>query len=439
MRKDHRKLRRKQQRQRDAAERRSQSRYAARHRRIERRARSEEMAAVDLAKKDHGYTFRCGTDGAWVPNIARFFTGYITTAESVRLTQVLNTVEARAGKLMSCSADKFRVLAVPEWIRPIETWKVQGKGKRTTFRSLVNHLLVAYRMPPFLYTAFEGFWPQIEKSAALFAFLAKGGSVAKAVEEQLIPVPLTKRMCHEFMQAREGTPILQAVRRAQVKCYGGSGVFADTVADSCLGQSYYPHEDFIASVLQWFCGQGMIHGNHFGPMIDYLLHMRRNDPTYSLRGRTFQSVQRHMETWHRELGRGRFTWGWNPVSKDLPKSGFKSAVWERSKQLPSGDKIPVKWGMEEILTVDDLQEEGRRMRHCVVSYGPRIERGVVSIWSLWNDDGGVGKCLTVEVSNAQRTIVQARGSCNRRPTPEEDRVLFLWAQHAGLRIDERLI
>ena len=37
----------------------------------------------------------------------------------------------------------------PQWIRPLSSWRPQGRGRDRQFRSLIDHLLVRYRVPTF--------------------------------------------------------------------------------------------------------------------------------------------------------------------------------------------------------------------------------------------------------------------------------------------------
>ena len=72
------------------------------------------------------------------------------------------------------------------------------------------------------------------------------------------------------------------------------------------------------------------------------------------------------------------------------------------------------------------------MGHCVAAYWRLCESGLASIWSLSVEDasGQVERLLTLEVRNADRTIVQARGKLNRLPSLDELDVLTRW-QHLG--------
>ena len=81
------------------------------------------------------------------------------------------------------------------------------------------------------------------------------------------------------------------------------------------------------------------------------------------------------------------------------------------------------WSFRELTSGRQLLQEGREMHHCVQSYTERCSTGLDSIFSL---SLNARRCLTIQVNPTRKNIVQARGACNRRPTPEEDLVLGAW-------------
>ena len=105
----------------------------------------------------------------------------------------------------------------------------------------------------------------------------------------------------------------------------------------------------------------------------------------------------------------------------------------RQVKLPGGADHRETWTITEVLTGKELREEGRKLRHCVVSYSQSIARGQVSIWSLQVDDA---RKITIEVVNATKQIAQVSGRFNRRATPMEMKTIMQWAAKNGLSVSK---
>lgn len=71
---------------------------------------------------------------------------------------------------------------------------------------------------------------------------------------------------------------------------------------------------------------------------------------------------------------------------------------------------------------------------------PRCYLGRTSIWSLRRTDqrGADRPVLTIEVAPHTRTIIQARGKWNRKPSTSARRIMLAWATREGLSVDDRL-
>jgi hypothetical protein len=70
------------------------------------------------------------------------------------------------------------------------------------------------------------------------------------------------------------------------------------------------------------------------------------------------------------------------------------------------------------------------MSHCVATYEHAIRSGQSSIWIVTHENNEANWAkLTVEIRNASRTIVQARGRFNRAPELAERQVLHRWASN----------
>ena len=314
------------------------------------------------------------------------------------------------------------------FVRPMDTWRPVGKATNSLARSLIHHTLVKYEVPGFLYTAFLD---EDEKEyVPLFLHLAKGGSMKEAVKKGLIKAPFTNKMMHVFLTASSSKTVGEAVRMAQVKTYGGDRRMFLEVFRYCpeigkFGGECSSWEPFLDTVIAWMARNPMLDCQQIRPILDYLRHKWREDNSYSMKGRTVGSVMAAMAAWHNELSKIRA-----PQKKEFVSSGFVG--WREEKENIDGTKTI--WYIKEILSFKELQEEGRRLHHCVASYGNAIETKRSSIWSLRREEeDGMYRMMTIEVNNLQRNIVQCRGLCNRSPKGGETNFINKWATKNNLK------
>ena len=335
-------------------------------------------------------------------------------------------------------------LAQWKWERSPEDWRPKGKSRDSRFRSLASHLLMKYPTPVFLLSTFHD---EDEKWQPLAILVGQGGGLKQA--QDYFPVKFTKRMWHMFLTSRASCSVLEAIRIVQVKVAGGDTRLVRAFLESPIGNRigafgrgskpvafHAEIEDFWNTFIAWTARQGMLDPNLISPLYDYLsqcrrvreqedlrLPVERRRGPWELKGRTVASVMRGMELWHDNLAKAQKVAG----GVYLP-SGYAAGMWEAQQPW---EKSPSLWTMEEILTGKRLAKEGTELRHCVYSYGSSILNGHISIWSLSRNDEPM---ITVEVSNQNRVIVQARGNCNRGMLPHEQNFLTRWARDNGLRL-----
>ncbi len=286
--------------------------------------------------------------------------------------------------------------------------------------SLTGHLFAAYPTPKFLAAAWFG---NDELHRRWAVALGQGQSVRSLV----LPLPLTRRMQHLFLQTPDHVPITHGLRRAEVIGLGGSAGLVEQLLATRLVEHFDDPERWRVA-LQWLvnCGDS-VELLHVRPLIDFL---HANITMLDLRGRTFASVMRLVQAWHGALGRARAhhsTW----ASSNLPGLVVPVApTVERPR--------PAQWLMTELLDDQQLAHESAVMRHCVASYAWRCQAGRSSIWSLrhrWLDDFSTRSVLTVEVHLKSKTVVQVRGKANASPAAWSMQLVRRWARDAGLRID----
>lgn len=346
-----------------------------------------------------------------------------------RLRKLLLVVAFRAPRLLEERfAEPFRHIAREAWIRPLADWRPRGKSRERLLRSLVDHLLVEYPVPRFLYGVFDGrdgsSYDSLPRDT--FRAAASGESLYAFFKRHRDAPVMTRRMCHLFTSMPDGMSFYEAVRTAQVGACGGGPALARSVCFTHLGLHSSEPEAFWLEAIGWLAGRDDWRGRGLINVFDYLSCNCAHRPGFSFKGRSFAAIERAAREWHRELVYAR-------VEETGPyePSGFACGSWIARRKSSMGGIARSRWTVEEILRGKDLAEEGRRMRHCVASYGNDIADKRCSIWSLRRNGE---RRLTVEVDNRSRQVVQARGCEDRDPLPFEKRVIDVWARKNGLRV-----
>lgn len=368
------------------------------------------------------------------------FNGFENASDREILCQSLLFVESKS-KLLKTSMHTRGVIALTQeatrWIRPLEQWIPLSHNPDRQFSSLARHLWTIYDVPDFMDNAWLGGNP-IQQY--WFKHLGAGKNIRTADH---LPIPLTKKMAHYFMLAPAHYPIEAAFRWAQVHALEGNRRIADALLETRLIHDFRDN-DFWLSALRFFIRNPMLDPVHISPIIDYIWNQRYEprivfvergvaeeagpeQPCFSMKGRTVASLLAAVDRWHRQLGKetngGQFQWRKSIIQDYTFVEGTK-----RSKNM----KV---WRIRELLSSQELLAEGRQMKHCVATYANSCHRGASTIWTMdIETEEGIEKLLTIEVYPVTKSIRQARGKFNRRPTDKERDVLKRWAQQEGLEI-----
>jgi len=324
------------------------------------------------------------------------------------------------------------------YVRPIATWGGCAGSWRPAVDSLAQHLLSRYRIPTFLASSWYAVDSYAEAKRSWFVAHASGASF-RSLD---LPLRLTRRMEHIFLQARDHFSVEYALRRAELLALGADAALAKAVLATRPSLDL-DNGDFWRTVWVFLIrNSGVIHESQVGPILDFLHGIRHErvavetvggiayreprEPTFSLKGRTAHSVLGLMETWHRDLGRVQGGLSWSP-------SGFRPMIVDIPAEDPSSP--PVSWELTELTDSEQLRAEGAALRHCVASYAHSCWRGVSRIWSLRRRRGAkVRSVATIEVNPRRRTIVQARGFWNKRLSAREMQLVRTWAIREHLRL-----
>ena len=310
-----------------------------------------------------------------------------------------------------------------DWLAAPEAWKPDSHNARRQFGTLARRLLARYEVPAFMDAAwFLGIDSGARTQEDWFLHIGRGNNIRTAG----VPIHLTKRAAHLFLQAPKELPIEAALRWAQAHALGGDEPLARALLATRLAE-LQEDEPFWQSVIFFFINNPMLDFARVGAIVDYIHHRRFvpvevlgpdglpaglaiPEPGFSMKGRTGIALLRRVEEWHRELAREA-----KRPPLEWPACGIAGFSWS---YRDGAAKLDITWTIEEILSSRVLQEEGKEMRHCVASYAPSCARGQTSIWTLQVQEGAGAarrRVMTIEVQNVRRTITQARGRCNKAP------------------------
>ncbi len=339
---------------------------------------------------------------------------------------LLRVVAERAPSLLEPDyLPVLELVATLPHARLVDAWAPRAKGRKARLMSLLEHLFATVPVPSVLWRGF--FDAARNVLAPLVVWVASGGSLYEYAKSRLA-IPLTRKTCHLALAARSEDSLLHAIRRAQVLALGGDAALANAWADSVHASAIRTRafEAFFVVVLEWLA-QREHRAEDVPILIDYAASRFAENPAFSMKGRTVEAFLRDARAWHVDLAKLR----------EVEQSMFRPSGLQ-PMELAREKPTRVVWRVEEIMTAQDLFEEGRRMGHCVYSYVQAVQSGATSIWILTMEDGtgptGRWAMLTIEVRNATRAVVQARGRFNRMPTDEELKVLARWAASNGLTL-----
>lgn len=95
----------------------------------------------------------------------------------------------------------------------------------------------------------------------------------------------------------------------------------------------------------------------------------------------------------------------------------------------------LKWTIRQIVTKEELVDEGKTLSHCVATYADRCAAEETSIWSM-KSHGSLSRrrVLTIQVDPTSRTVIYASGLRNCRPTERQRAVIRKWAQLRDLSV-----
>ena len=338
-------------------------------------------------------------------------------------TNLLNVEPAvdRLGAIEgNCYIDGLAALAghSSDWLAEPEKWRPKSRNPRRQFGELVRHLLARYEVPTCMDSAwFRGAGDEGRRQQEWFKHVGGGQNIRKAD----LPLELSKKMAHLFLQVPGDLTVEEALRWVQVVGQGGSEQLVQAVLESRRGDSV-EHEEFWGTVVLFLVNNPMLDPEWVGPIVDYINEQKfvpretalpdgtveqgePAQPNYVMKGRSPVKLLGQVEVWHAHLAReNRY-----PPSQWAP-SGFGEFRYD-------DEELNMRWEIRELCSTRELNAEGRDMHHCVASYASNCRRGSKSVWSMQVEtpEGDRFKILTIAVRNGSRRLAEVRGKHNALP------------------------
>jgi hypothetical protein len=268
-------------------------------------------------------------------------------------------------------------------IRTTTDWPGTSASWRRAVCSLAQHLVCTYAVPPLLAAS----WYAVddayaEKKREWFVAHARG-AIFRSLD---LPIIMTRRMEHIFLRSHDHLAIEHAMRRAELVALEASDELVRAVLATRLATDLRNGDFWRTAWMFLIANARAIDPAQIGPMIDFIQVIRHERvavetqdgivmrdpplPSFSMKGRTVQSMLRLMQDWHRSLGmaNGGLTWAPSPL---------RPMLMEEPSQDPSVP--PIVWQLMELTNGAQLRTEGTALRHCVASYADRCWRGASRI------------------------------------------------------------
>lgn len=338
----------------------------------------------------------------------------------------------------------FQIIKLKDfWIRDLKDFNVQTKNTVKFFQLLVTHLFVKYKLPKFYYSLWFRDYKAVNRcdsndnSVKLFIEIAQGKSLKKAFSEYnegisiYSPIPeLSKLEMHTLMKNKSNIDNFDHVVREKIfSRYTKNKAMINEVLKS---KSPNVNDDkLLAEVLSLLSKEYMFDINMLIPLFDYIKHLKRQlieeGKLFKLKGQNIERLLTGMKLWHDSGIKGKnMSW----LTSGIPAFSYI----KENKIHPIKE---VEYKIKELLTSNQLSEEGRKLRHCVGSYADSCEKGRAKIFSMRVMEMGMTKNLLTIETNRFLKVVQVRGKLNRSATEVEKNIIRKWSKETGVIYNEK--
>jgi hypothetical protein len=315
------------------------------------------------------------------------------------------------------------------WVRPPAEFVAQSDDLKQTVPDLMEHLFTVHPIAPCLRNAWfaraddempdlrwiawfilAGQGASIQRAGPLFGWKASTSLVA-----HLPAAPANLSPTDGFIWAdieRLGGGETEVCRLRAHAEYAYCPVWLDPRPQVLPDPQPHEFEDFLADTVRWLVRyRAALTDEMCRSILPWAAHLYRlqmhTAEHFTWKGRSPARAHRLAVEYERGIEMPYPNLRWRA------KGYGRTWISERNAE----------WSVREIVTSRGLYEEGQAMSHCVAAYAMRCYQGNSVICSLRR---GSRRRLTVEINPETLDIVQARGSCNRAPTPQEFERLQEW-------------
>lgn len=284
-----------------------------------------------------------------------------------------------------------------------------------------------------------------------FRFLATGGSVRKAP----IQHPFSRRMAREFVNLPYHLD-LGSQQDTYLYLYGKSLGAGHLLA--CLLMEFMRHPDELTElqaemqrwnpIIQKLAAEQFeqLAGETAKALMGFIYHCLRDQQSYQVQGRSLRHILADSDAYYQRITE-RTAWRAEKEAERLRRLKANEVVrsdWKPSrrirpyvseKQAYSGNRaITENYKIIELTNEQQLQQEGKLMKHCVGSYTTRCRSGYSSIWSLRQYANGMWRSLATMEIDKRKTMLQMSGKYNARPSGEVLGLIKDWVLREGIRM-----
>jgi hypothetical protein len=279
-----------------------------------------------------------------------------------------------------------------------------------------------------------------------FFWLAMGGSLRKLPDHP----PYSKRMAKEFLALPNNHGNTEA--DTYVHCFflslGASTNLAYTLqrffrrpAEPANLADWKQTMDPIVQKLRegqynWTDGEG-------DQLLGYLHHAVRDLFGFAVNAVSIEQLEREAHAYYARIDARREEAEHRQAEREAAREGVSFPHrWPALPGVKPWEEVidkygPLrKWKIVELTNRNQLEEEGRSMRHCVGTYVEACRRRRSSIWSIreLRQSGQWYSVATIEINVHNRRVVQFFGRHNSTPVKELHRRLERWVRREGLAL-----